>query len=99
MFNDGREAAEISARKKTIIAILSNVAELGASRMEETIGKASLRDAAIGTGIAVDKMHALTGQLPFVQIANVVLPTPEEREKLNAIDRRLDEITRRLAAP
>ena len=30
--------------------------------MEETIGKASLRDAAIGTGIAVDKMLALTGQ-------------------------------------
>jgi len=30
--------------------------------MEETIGKASLRDAAIGTGTAVDKMLALTGQ-------------------------------------
>jgi hypothetical protein len=40
-----REAAEISARKKSIIGILSNVAELGAGRMEETIGKASLRDA------------------------------------------------------
>src|SRR5216683_7920949 len=57
-----REAVEISARKKSIIAILSNVAELGAARMEETIGKAGLRDAAIGTGIAVDKMLALTGQ-------------------------------------
>ena len=42
-----REATEISARKKSIIGILSNVAELGASRMEETIGKADLRDAAI----------------------------------------------------
>jgi hypothetical protein len=42
-----REAAEISARKKSIIGILSNVAELGAGRMEETIGKAGLRDAAI----------------------------------------------------
>jgi hypothetical protein len=30
--------------------MLANVAELGAERMEETIGKASLRDAAIGTG-------------------------------------------------
>ena len=30
--------------------------------MEETIGKASSRDVAIGTGIAVDKMLALTGQ-------------------------------------
>ena len=44
--------------------MLANVAELGAERMEETIGKANLRDAAIGTGVAVDKMLALTGQLP-----------------------------------
>jgi hypothetical protein len=91
-----REAAEISARKKSIIGILSNVAELGASRMEETIGKASLRDAAIGTGIAVDKMLALTGQTPTVQIANLVMPTPEEREARDATHRRLDEIARRL---
>ena len=47
--------------------------------MEETIGKAGLRDAAIGTGIAVDKMLALTGQTPAVQIANIVLPSDEER--------------------
>src|SRR5215471_19378106 len=63
---ESREAAEISARKKSIIGILSNVAELGAARMEETIGKASLRDATIGTGVAVDKMLALTGQMPAV---------------------------------
>jgi hypothetical protein len=61
-----REATEISARKKSIVGILSNVAELGAGRMEETIGKAGLRDAAIGTGIAVDKMLALTGQMPSI---------------------------------
>ena len=47
--------------------------------MEATVGKASLRDAAVGTGIAVDKMLALTGQTPAVQIANIVLPTEEER--------------------
>jgi len=91
-----REAVEISERKKSIIGILGNVAELGASRMEETIGKAGLRDAAIGTGIAVDKMLALTGQLPAVQIANVILPTPEEDARRRAIDAKLDEITRRL---
>ena len=91
-----REAVEISERKKSIIGILGNVAELGASRMEETIGAASLRDAAIGTGIAVDKMLALTGQLPSVQIANVILPTPEEEARRPAIDAKLDEITRRL---
>ena len=74
-----REAQDIAERKKTLAAMLANVAELGAERMEETISKASLRDAAIGTGIAVDKMLALTGQTPAVQIANIVLPTEEER--------------------
>lgn len=93
-----REAVEISERKKSIVAILSNVAELGAARMEEKIGKAPLRDAAIATGIAVDKMNALTSQLPLVQIANVVLPTPEQDAERRAIDAKLDEITRRLAA-
>jgi hypothetical protein len=83
---------EISARKKSIIGILGNVAELGASRMEETIGKAKLRDAAIGTGIAVDKMLALTGQTPAVNvnIANIPMPTKEEREEMRALDRKLD---------
>jgi len=48
--------------------------------MEETIGKASLRNAAIGTGVAVDNtMLALTGYLPSVQIASLVMPTAEER--------------------
>ena len=88
-----REAVEISARKKSIIGILGNVAELGASRMEETIGKAKLRDAAIGTGIAVDKMLALTGQMPSVNVA-VVLPTPEERAQMDRDDAILDTITK-----
>jgi len=92
-----REAAEISARKKSIIGILCNVAELGTARMEETIGKASLRDAAIGTGIAVDKMLALTGQMPAVQVA-IVMPTAEERAEMRATDAKLDEIAARLRA-
>ena len=59
--------------------MLANVAELGA-HMEETIGKASLRNAAIGTGVVVDNtMLALTGYLPSVQIASLVMPTAEER--------------------
>jgi hypothetical protein len=93
-----REATEISARKKSIVGILSNVAELGASRMEETIGKAGLRDAAIGTGIAVDKMLALTGQMPAVNIANIWMPSEEERQQMRETDRKLDEITARLRA-
>src|SRR5438874_7795540 len=84
-----REAAEISARKKSIIGILSNVAELGAARMEETIGRAGLRDAAIGTGIAVDKMLALTGQLPAIQIANVLMPSEAERAERRAMHDKL----------
>jgi len=91
-----REAAEISERKKSIIGILGNVAELGASRMEETIGRASLRDATIGTGVAVDKVLALTGQTPTVQIANIVMPSEEERAERRAIHDRLDAISRRL---
>jgi hypothetical protein len=91
-----REGAEISERKKSLVGILGNVAELGAGRMEETIGKASLRDAAIGTGIAVDKMLALTGQMPTVQIANLIMPTEAEREERRAVHARLDAIARRL---
>src|SRR5262245_37439356 len=89
-----REATEISARKKSIVGILGNVAELGAARMEETIGKAGLRDAAIGTGIAVDKMLALTGHTAALQIVNIPLPTPEERAERDAIHRKLDAIFR-----
>jgi hypothetical protein len=66
-----REAQTIAERKKTFAAMLANVAELGASRMERTIGKAKLRDAAIGTGIAVDKMLALTGQAPVIAVASL----------------------------
>ncbi len=87
-----REAKTIAERKKTLAAMLANVAELGAGRMEETIGKASLRDAAIGTGIAVDKMLALAGEVPSTNIAIISLPTPQERELLNECDRRLRAI-------
>ena len=92
-----REAQGIAERKKTLAAMLANVAELGAGRMEETIGKASLRDAAIGTGIAVDKMLALTGQTPVgIQIANIQMPTPEQDEARRRAHHALDEITRLL---
>ena len=74
--------------------MLANVAELGAGRMEETIGKVGCRDAAIVTGIATDKMLALTGQTPAVQIANIVMPTEAEREERRALHDKLDEIAR-----
>jgi len=91
-----REAKSMAERKKTLAVMLANVAELGAARMEETIGKAKLRDAAIGTGIAVDKMLALTGQTPAVAV-QVVLPTAEEEAESRARHDRLDAITAKLA--
>ena len=59
--------------------------------------RSSLRDAAIGTGIAVDKMLALTGQTPALQIANIVMPSEEECGERRAIHARLDAIARTLA--
>jgi hypothetical protein len=93
-----REATKISARKNTIAASLADVAMLGSERMVEKIGKASLRDAAIGTRIAVDKMLALTGQMPGVNvnIANIPMPTVEERAERDRAHRALDEIARLL---
>jgi hypothetical protein len=91
-----REAKSIGERKKQLISIFADVATVGAERMSEKIGKAGLRDAAIGTGVAVDKMLALLGQSPAVQIANIVMPTPQDREERNAIHARLDAITRAL---
>jgi hypothetical protein len=95
-----REAESIAERKKHLVSILTDVATVGAERMSEKIGKASLRDAAIGTGIAVDKMLALTGQLPVgIQIANIQMPTPEQDEARCRAHHALDEITRLLHKP
>ena len=87
-----REAKSIAERKKHLVSILADVATVGAERMSEKIGKAGLRDAAIGTGIAVDKMLALTGEVPSMNIAIINMPTPQERELLNECHRRLRAI-------
>ena len=58
-----------------------------------------MRDAGVSAGIATDKMLALTGQVPAVpavQIANIVMPSEEERAERRAIHDRLDAIARRL---
>ena len=96
-----REAQDIAERKKTLAAMLANVAELGAERMEQTIGRASLRDAVIATGVSVDKVALLTGPKMglLVNIANIQPPTPEQRAEREATHARLDEITRLLQAP
>jgi hypothetical protein len=93
---DPLERYLIAEGKKHLVSILADVATVGAERMSEKIGKASLRDAAIGTGVAVDKMLALTGQTPTVQIANLIMPTEQEREERRLVHARLDAIARRL---
>ena len=60
-----REAQTISERKNKLATMLCDVATLGTERVMEKIPKAGLRDAAIGTGIAIDKMMLLTGQSPL----------------------------------
>ena len=91
-----REAQDIAERKKNLAIMLATVAELGAERMEQTIGKASLRDATIATGVSVDKVALLTEPGLQVNIANIQPPSPEEEARLERIDAHLDEITRRL---
>jgi hypothetical protein len=90
-----REAQSIAERKKSLAAMLANVAELGAERMAEKIGKASLRDATTATGVATDKVVALTGT-SALQIAAVVLPTPEQDAERQARHDRLDAIAKLL---
>ena len=57
------------------------------------MGKPALRDAGISAGIATDKMLALTGQTALVNIANIRIPSEEERQREYETDRKLDEIT------
>jgi hypothetical protein len=65
--------------------------------MSEKIGNASLRDAAIGTGIAEDKMLAILGQTPVAQVAVINMPSEAEREERRAMHDKLDAIAKRLA--
>jgi hypothetical protein len=92
-----REAATIEERKKRLTPTLVDVATLGAEQMERKIGKSSLRDATIATGVATDKVLALQGKSPVgIQIANIPMPSEEERAERRAIDQKLDAIARRL---
>ena len=91
-----REREEITERKKSLAGLMSNIAEIGGANVERKIGKASVRDAIIGTGVAIDKMLELTSQMPNLNIVNVSTPSAEERAELTAIDRKLDAIAAKL---
>ena len=62
-----REAKSIAERKKHLVSLLADVATVGAERMSEKIGKASLRDATIGSGVAVDKRRRLDDVIHVVR--------------------------------
>ena len=93
-----REAKSIAKRKNTLAVKLANVAEIGAERIEEMIGKASLHDTTIATGVATDKVIALTSQTPSINIVNFPMPTAGERAEMCALDRKLDAIAAKLKA-
>jgi hypothetical protein len=92
-----QEWQQVDARKQRIVAQCERNATLAADQLAERLEteKLSANQLVPVFGVSVDKMLALTGQLPSVQIA-VVMPTPEERAELRAVDAKLDEIARRL---
>lgn len=56
----------------------------------------------LNTARSLDTVHGWTAQRtagPTVQVANVVLPSPEQQAERQAMFAKLEEITRRLAAP
>jgi hypothetical protein len=91
-----REAISIAERKQRLMSIFGNVAELGAERMEELAGKASLRDAGTTAGIATDKLLASIGQTP-PSVGVVIMPSEAEHAERREMHDKLDAIARRLA--
>src|SRR5438067_793079 len=93
-----QEWQQVDARKQRIVAQCERNATLAADQLAERLEteKLSANQLVPVFGVSVDKMLALTGQGPCLQIANVINPTPEEKAQREAIDQKLDEITRRL---
>ena len=58
-----REASTIEERKKTLTSVLVDVATVGAEHMERKIGRGSLRDVTVATGVSVDKVLALQDRM------------------------------------
>lgn len=93
-----RESTGIEQRKRELTYLVSDIAHIGAARVADKIGKASTRDAIIGTGVAVDKMLALLGQGAPVQVAVVNMPSEADRDERRALHDKLDAIAQRLNA-
>ena len=64
---------------------MSNIAEISGANVERKIGKASVRDAIIGTGVAIDKMLALTGQAPVGSKSRTFACRPPKSRRKHAV--------------
>jgi len=95
-----QEWQQVETRKQRIVAQCERNATLAADQLAERLEteKLSANQLVPVFGVSVDKMLALTGQLPLVQIANVIMPTPEERAERRATDAKLDAIAAELRA-
>lgn len=96
-----QEWQQVATRKERIAAQCELNTTLAAERMTEKLQ--STQDIPLNTlvpvfGVSADKLAVLRGHAPSVNIANIVMPTPEERSERDAAHRRLDEITALLKA-
>jgi hypothetical protein len=90
---------QVAARKERIAAQCELNATLAAERMTDKLqgtGDIPLNTLVPAFGVSVDKLALLRGHAPSVNIANIVLPTEEERVERRALHDKLDEIARRL---
>ena len=90
----------MAARKERIAAQCELNATLAAERMTDKLRGADdipLNTLVPAFGVSVDKLAVLRGHAPSVNIANIVLPTEEERAERRRIHDQLDAIARKLA--
>ena len=73
-----QEWQQVDTRKQRIVAQCERNATLAADQLAERLEteKLSANQLVPVFGVSVDKMLALTGQGPCLQIANVIMPTP-----------------------
>ena len=94
-----QEWQQVAARKERIAAQCELNATLAAERMTDKLRGTDdipLNTLVPAFGVSVDKLAVLRGHAPSVNIANIVLPTEEERAERRALHDKLDEITQRL---
>ena len=97
-----QEWQQVAARKQRIVAQCERNATLAADQLSERLEteKLSANQLVPVFGVSVDKMLALRGETPNVNVAvQVNMPTAEERAEMNALDRKLDAIAAKLQAP